>query len=672
MTTNVSESTIVSAAIYPPIGVTRVGNSVNEFFIGPEVNQPQAQDANYYRDSSGALKRQAARFRIYGLNAHGNIVKELTTDNAVINWTAQLANQKASWYKFELALDIPEAVDATPSTLRNKSEPDRSKLLIDGGQQQVSGCNIDGQSSQFIGSFGLVNKSGELKQTSVYLGEMRTDEKGRLVMLGGHGKSENLNDDPAVSFGNNEGWYDDTSDGPITAEVTVDGKPIYVKPAWVICAPPDYAPMQKSVRTMWDLMRDVAVSARMLPEPKEPSFTHDILPIFQRMTDLQWVNAGFAAGFGWDSPFDFTSEKWLSRLSKRFDPTNESDTWQELRRTLYNNFRRLDTDFKLTTDNPSSVSSWNPEYSALSPQQWPWIYGDAMDKHATDSPRQFASLTRIQLSALSRWVEGDFKDDYIPCSPAVTSIEDVPLAEQPEMLTKAAMEFCLADAFHPGCELTWPMRTPGMYSEAFRLQHADNTSPTHNINYGPVMTPQITQQPNGPLLSGQIAGGLTRWMAIPWQTDTASCRDGYNEAYDPYLPTFWPARVPNNMLNRENYRKVIDERHSMEDRQQAFNEREFWLDDLPISQGLEPADIYQAQINSMVTNFDKLAIVLPQSKAGITGFPKTMQVGLTHIEPESTVLFDSETFMEVKSKNTLKCRPNLSLTDKANRFVTKG
>jgi len=50
------------------------------------------------------------------------------------------------------------------------------------------------------------------------------------------------------------------------------------------------------VRTMWDLMRDVAVKTNALPLPERPSFTQDILPILQRLAGLQWVNAGFAAG----------------------------------------------------------------------------------------------------------------------------------------------------------------------------------------------------------------------------------------------------------------------------------------------------------------------------------------------------------------------------------------
>ncbi|MBQ4850229.1 LodA/GoxA family CTQ-dependent oxidase [Pseudoalteromonas sp. MMG012] len=643
------DSTIVSAAIYPPIGVMRVGNSPSEYFIGPEVSEPLPQSPSFYRDSTGALKRQAARFRIYGLNANGEVVKELTANNANITWHAQLANQKASWYKFEIALDIPEAADAKPSILRNaKVEGEKRRgLLIDGAKHTISGCNTPGNDTQFVGQF---------NEVKVYLGEMSTDSQGRLVMLGGHGKSANPLGHQAITFGNNEGWYDDTSDGPINADVIYDGVSLSVKPGWVVCAPPDYAPMQKSVRTMWDLMRDIAVGANMLPVPGKPSFTHDILPIFQRMTDLQWVNAGFAAGFGWQSPFDFTSELWLTRLS---DP---SVTWQESRRTLFNNFRNLDTQFDIG-ENPMSVTAWDPTNASLSPQQWPWIYGDAMSIDANESPRQFLTLTRLQLNALSQWVDGEFIADYDPARTAPTAIDDVPVTEQPDMLTKAAMDFCLADAFHPGCEMTWPMRSVGMYSEAFRLRHAEDTSPTHDVNFGPVLTPHTALSFDGPINNGQIAGGITRWMAIPWQTDTASCRDGYNTALDPYLPTFWPARVPNNMLNQENYNKVINESLPIDERQAAFNEREFWLDDLPIG----PTTDYTAQINDMIDNFDKLAVVLPKTEKGVSGFPSTMQVGLT---PDSNAPLSA---LKSTARHTAKkgIRPDLSLTEKAHRFTKK-
>ena len=157
---------------------------------------------------------------------------------------------------------------------------------------------------------------------------------------------------------------------------------------------------------------------------------------------------------------------------------------------------------------------------------------------------------------LQQWSAGDFDADYIPGRTPPRRIDDVAPAEQPAMLDRASLEFCLADAFHPGCEMTWPMRIAGLYMAPFRLAHA----PPGWIEpaYGPVLGADLINLPNGPLLGGQLPGGITRWMAVPWQTDTASCRSGYLKSYDPYVPTFWPARVPNQILTRADYDIVLN------------------------------------------------------------------------------------------------------------------
>ena len=54
---------IESVAIYPSIGVARVGNSPDEFFFGPEVPGAEPIDPERFRDRKGRIKRQAARFR---------------------------------------------------------------------------------------------------------------------------------------------------------------------------------------------------------------------------------------------------------------------------------------------------------------------------------------------------------------------------------------------------------------------------------------------------------------------------------------------------------------------------------------------------------------------------------------------------------------------------------
>src|SRR5258706_5545303 len=124
---------VVEARIHPAIGIARVGNS-DEFFVGPEVPHATAPPPGGYRDAEGRLKRQAARFRIYGFDSNGHVVAELTASNAEIRWTVHLANKKAAWYDFDAAPDLPEAASLR-SPRRNAAGQgkDRENLVTDPG-----------------------------------------------------------------------------------------------------------------------------------------------------------------------------------------------------------------------------------------------------------------------------------------------------------------------------------------------------------------------------------------------------------------------------------------------------------------------------------------------------------------------------------------------------------
>jgi hypothetical protein len=194
------------------------------------------------------------------------------------------------------------------------------------------------------------------------------------------------------------------------------------------------------------------------------------------------------------------------------------------------------------------------------------------------------------------------------------------VAGQPDTLTKASLEDCLADAFHPGCEMTWPVRTATMFMAPFRFLHV----PEGWIE--PQFAPPIDSAlslPNGPL-AAQGPGGITRWMAVPWQTDTASCRSGYTRTYDPYVPTFWPARVPNNVLTEENYRKVMNEKLPLGERLAAFATRSLWI--RPLGKGS-----YTDQINNMVDHFGKLGVVeVRKGPRDRENFPAEIEVEQLH------------------------------------------
>jgi hypothetical protein len=547
--TTPSDSTIVRAAIHPGIGLARVGNSVDAFYIGPLVPEPAPKQQGFYRDASGALKREAAQFRIYGYNAAGEVVAELTADNADITWTAHVANSKAAWYQWQIAMDIPEAAE-TVLPLRNATVADRASLTIDAGPQSITGRNA-----------APVDCSGAYTGVSVKIGELRTDEHGRLLFLGGHGVSASPTNTPIYiptdpnSFINADGWYDDTCDGPISATVTIGGNSIPVDSAWVVTAPPNYAPQLKSERTLYDLLYDLYIQAGWMQALGTLSFSHDVYPILQRLSGLQWVNQGFATQYGEHGPYAFEDPAFVARLAMK-PPAGQYDPNAELRRQVFNNFR---------PPNP-------PDGNQL---PWPWIYGDAMEVPAGPSPRQNAAISQTQYDILQRWVNGDFVDDRADGLPATapSDIDQMPLAAQPATIDRAAMEFCLADAFHPGCEMTWPMRHITLYRAPFRILERPPGQP--EPDYGPTLDQAQALAPDGPL-HAQGPGDINRWMGLPWQADTAFCRAGYDTAYDPYAPTFWPARVPNHVLTAADYQIVIDKAQPMSRRIDAFSNRTSW------------------------------------------------------------------------------------------------
>jgi len=572
---------IVRAAIHPAIGIARVGNSPDEYYFGPEIpgGLPIAPDG--YKDASGAMKRQAARFRVFGLDAHGHVVRELTADDAPIEWTVHLANKKASWYEFETALDIPEAV---PTSRRNPAygRRERQALVIDPGPRGVSGRNggaVPFDTGTFLGQ-------------PVYLGELRTDAEGRLLVLGGRGRSFSPSGAALTTFGNNNGWTDDTADGPVRARVRFGRAVLPVDPAWVVVAPPNYAPaLATDFGTLYNVIYQTMLDLGWVTPPAQVSFLADIFPLFERLADLQWVNQGVLNRYGWDSPEQFLSPAYLARLA---DPSPANAAF---RQALFARFRNSDYE---TLESAVDVL--------------PPLYGDAITLPPV-SPRSYLAVQPFQYSALQRWAAGDFVPGV--AGPIASQLEDLPIGVQAVALDRAALEACLGDAFHPGCEATWPMRVASMYAAPFRLLHRQGAEP----DYGDVLTPAVALSAAGPL-AGSVPGAVTRWMAVPWQADTASCRSGYqygDTPVDPYLPTFWAARVPNHVMPEPSYERVLDTSLPLHERREAFFVRAQFFRNIGLSETPQT-------LQNMVDNWYRIGVVTEQPGPGDPVFPPIFKV----------------------------------------------
>jgi len=287
--------------IHPAIGIARVGDAArsdasNDFyFIGPEIPEfaanidPQSGVQGEFKTPDGKVKPQAARFRIFeyekGNDGKFRPIGEVrTSDNTravKIVWTAHLANRKANFCAFHGqagAEDNPLfASYGTPQNPRLKARNDKVKtsaerkksLELDPGLQSVNGGDTVTVAHFAIDHDLKQNKpSGETKLKIRTLGELRSNADGHLIVIGGMGQSDfdpGLGRETIQHFANNDGWFDDMSDGPVDAELTIDGAKQQVAGAWVVVGPPDFVPPIRSYRTMYDSLTDVIVREMDVP-----------------------------------------------------------------------------------------------------------------------------------------------------------------------------------------------------------------------------------------------------------------------------------------------------------------------------------------------------------------------------------------------------------------------
>lgn len=451
---------ITHCKIYPGIGVARLGDSPDEFFIGPESPGIGPQE-DAFKDGAGRVKRQAARFRIYGFDAAGNAVAEITanTPGARVAWRVELANTKAAGLRFAgvrhgMAMDE----NPDPKQRRNLKIEDRDSLTIRPTPRLIAGANQEGRQFEF--------SDGAFVGKAVYLGELRTDADGRLLVLGGRGTSGSVGGArPITQYANNDGWHDDTADGPVQASVSIDGRDLPVTGSWVIVAPPKFAPFIHNIVTLYDVMAE----AKGVFPPDRPSFTKHIFPIFEAAAALPWVNAMALRGHGPHKAGDFSSGEMVERLN------DASESKRSFRQHIFERMRE------------PGAGTDQANYNFM-----PLLSGDEGDA-TVGTASTWLSLTAGQYAALKQWVLGNFDDDWQgPPSPA--PLETLPVAEQPAALDRAALEWCVGGPFFPGIEITYVARYPHWYVEPFRFDAAK-------------LAP----------------GDVTKRMAVPWQADFYEC-----------------------------------------------------------------------------------------------------------------------------------------------------
>lgn len=288
--------------IHPGIAVARLGNSPDAFCIAPEepAGVPLECDAygnpiyspdgtqelriKKFKDDEGRIKRQAARFQVWVFDEQSPEGRPLKIGDPIegggnagtlidIQWRVYLANKKASWYEFNQLEG--EHGYAPGAKRRNADVPDsgRQRLIIDPGPRTVDCTNTRrAKLDRHAGGTYAPTFPPPLQPESIdTVGELITDNSGRLLVLGGHGHSGTYKFDqfgqPRIdSYANNDGWFDDTADGPVMARLVMYSPLVQAirfvdveYPAWCITAYPRYVPEILDVVTMEDVVEDLSI-----------------------------------------------------------------------------------------------------------------------------------------------------------------------------------------------------------------------------------------------------------------------------------------------------------------------------------------------------------------------------------------------------------------------------
>lgn len=164
------------------------------------------------------------------------------------------------------------------------------------------------------------------------LGEIQTDSSGRLLVLGGRGRAvawKIAGKSPLDDDVNNDQWFDDTSDGPVSATIVFeDGGRAAAHGAWVTATDPSFAPQILNVVSMWDDVYDVWVrQLELAPDIFDnatkdynpaymPTFVDQVAPILKSASQQHWVANLSQTGI--------SAHAALARITETTDPARTS------------------------------------------------------------------------------------------------------------------------------------------------------------------------------------------------------------------------------------------------------------------------------------------------------------------------------------------------------------
>ena len=490
--------------ISPSIGIGRVGNS-DEYFIGPEV--PNKPFPGPYRDNQGKILKQAVRYRIYEVDNNGAPIKQIKVDeNTNIKWTVTLANRKAAYYNFYGRFD-PEQTPRNPKIQGDLPPEERTELINAPPPVQIEGKNQGkNENAQKSSQYSFHCSRLFNHPVNITLGRLETDKHGNVIVCGGNGKSKAVlkgSNHYIGNYANNDWWYDDTSDGTIEAEILINGVSYTAERAWVIFAPPKFAPSVKDSVTLYQTISEYSGGWKL---PEKIEYYRDVAPVFEAASYTAWLNLSANAGHGPNSKANFLSDLWKEKLK------DNSAANAGFRKGLFFRVRSPTQDYSTISEFPAFT------YGQASSFFMPLLSGDGGYINQ-GSPAKFLSVTPGMYKVLEQWSEGNFyvDEEANKLRLSYRKVSDLPLSDRPGALVQASLEWACGGPFFPGIEISFNATTPESYSAPFRFSDTWK------------------------------AGFATQLMAIPWQADFYECNDHW-----------WPTQRPDAVVSFNQYQKAVN------------------------------------------------------------------------------------------------------------------
>ena len=180
-----------------------------------------------------ALKRQAARFRIYGVNAAARSSRELTGRRR-----EDRAGRSSS------PTPRPPGTSSSSRSTSPRRRRRRRPLLRNADRRRPrrssrstpARARVGGANARAAERFDDRQLHGHARSISARSAPTRT---AACSCSAAAATPPRYDGSRAITFANNDGWHDDVSDGPVDADGALGGRRSRSIPAWVVVAPPE-------------------------------------------------------------------------------------------------------------------------------------------------------------------------------------------------------------------------------------------------------------------------------------------------------------------------------------------------------------------------------------------------------------------------------------------------